>query len=771
MTPSAVTVSAGDDLHNGGRTAATKDQASTDGADGIPTARGEETSCSPSSKDLEQLWRWNEHVPDAVYECIHDIISRQAACRAQDVAVQSWDGALTYDQVEAMSARVGRDLRRRGVATGMVVPLCFEKSKWTVVALLGVMKTGAAFSLTDPSQPEARLRTIVEQTEATIMVTSTLQKTLGQTIIGAGEVVDISQEYFDSEDTTQDEPLPRVDPNASMYVIFTSGSTGKPKGVVISHLSFTSGTLPRSKIVGYNENSRVFDFPSYAFDVSLDCMLCTLSAGGTVCVPSDERRVNDLSGAIRDFKTTFLAVTPSVARVLDADIIPSLDVLVLGGEAVSSSDALAWGKTTRIVIGYGPSECTVGCTNNNTVSVSTGIGFGVGGVTWIVDPDDHNKLVPIGSVGELIIEGPIVGAGYLGEPEKTAQVFIEDPTWLLAGHGSVPGRRGRLYKTGDLVRYESNMLGSIEFVGRKDQQVNLRGQRVELTEVEHHVQSCLPAGIKVAAEVIEPENGVPTLIAFLSEPSCTSPDLFTDPSATLSESLTTIDANLGAKVPRYMIPAAFITLNAMPSLVSGKLDRKRLREISLSIPRSSLQSSDDNIPQDEPATPTEKKLQSAWTEVLGSSITVYRQSNFFNLGGDSLRAMRLVAAAREEGLTVTVANIFTSPTLSGMASHCVTTLATSDTSIPAFSLLPSSWSESAAREAAAPLCGVTPQDIEDMYACSPLQEALTPLSAKVKDAYISQRVIDFTSVDEASQLLAAFELAHNNCPVLRTRIV
>lgn len=769
MTPHAAAT------HHGGRHETLQDKANTDGPNGIAAARGKESSSSPSSKDLDQLWQWNQHVPDAIYECIHDIISRQAACRAQDVAVQSWDGALTYGQVEAMSARVARDLRRRGVATGMVVPLCFEKSKWTVVALLGVMKTGAAFSLTDPSQPEARLRTIVEQTEATIMVTSTVQKSLGQAIIGEGQVVvDISQDYFDSDDTAADELLPPVDPNASMYVIFTSGSTGKPKGVVISHLSFTSGTLPRAAVVGYNETSRVFDFPSYAFDVSLDCMLCTLSVGGTVCVPSDERRVNDLSGVIRDFKTTLLAVTPSVARVLDADIIPSLEVLALGGEAVSSSDALAWGKTTGIVIGYGPSECTVGCTNNNTVSVSTGIGFGVGCVTWIVDPEDHNTLVPIGAVGELIIEGPVVGTGYLGEPEKTAQVFIEDPTWLLAGHGDVPGRKGRLYKTGDLVRYESNMLGSIEFVGRKDQQVKLRGQRVELTEVEHHVQSCLPAGIKVAAEVIKPENGVPSLIAFLSEPGCTSPDLFTDPSPTLAASLAAIDASLGAKVPRYMIPAAFITLNAMPSLVSGKLDRKRLREIGLSIPRSLLQSHDDNVPQDEPATAAEKNLSSAWIKVLGS-VTVYRQSNFFNLGGDSLRAMRLVAAAREQLLALTVADIFTSPTLSGMASRCAAitndSFSSSSSSIAPFSLLPSTWTESAAREAAAPFCSVSPQDIEDMYACSPLQEALMALSAKVKDAYISQRVIDFASADEASALVAAFERAHNNCAVLRTRIV
>lgn len=722
--------------------------------------------------DMHQIWHWNEIVPDNIQRCMHDIISEQASQRPHDMAIQSWDGSLTYSELDKLSSQLSLHLRLLGAKTGVIIPLCFEKSMWAVVALLAVMKSGAAFSLTDPSQPEARLQTIVQQTSANIVITSSLQSQLGARIAPLAVVVAVSRALFDSGLHLSSEPLPVVSSSSLMYVIFTSGSTGKPKGVSISHANYTSGAIPRAEAVGYKSTSRVFDFPSYAFDVSIDCMLCTLGCGGQICVPSEQGRMNDLSGAIRDSKANMVHMTPSVARVLDADIIPSLDVLGLGGETISSSDAATWSQYTSLIIAYGPSECTVGCTINNTVTVSTGIGKGIGGITWLVDPEDHNVLVPVGSVGELLIEGPVVGIGYLGEPAKTAEVFIEDPVWLTAGHSSFLGRPGRLYKTGDLARYESNRSGSIEFVGRKDQQVKLRGQRVELAEVEHHLQACLPTGIKVAAEVIKPENGSPTLVAFLSEKSRTSNGLFTEPSLALAAALDNVDTTMGAKVPRYMIPAAFITLSSMPSLVSGKTDRKRLREIGVTMPRSKLGKAEaEKGPREEPETEAEKKLAQAWLAVLGSQAIVYRASSFFGLGGDSLRAMKLVAAAREQCLSLTVADIFGSPTLSVMARKTTEMASQDHEHITPFSLLPESWEDQMARNDTAFLCGIEPGRIEDIYPCTPLQEALMALSAKVKEAYVAQRVVLLKDVETAMKLIASFDAASQELPILRTRIV
>ena len=739
----------------------------------------EHTTRSISDQDLRQIWSWNKELPPTISKCIHDIIHDVAQRQPNAIAVSSWDGELTYDEVDDYSSRFARYLIQSGIQIGTRVPICFEKSMWAVVALVGVMKSGATFSLTDPSQPEARLKTIVEQTGAKLVVTSVSQLELGRNMVGNnGNVVAVSRQLIDCLPTQTDLSLPSVPPSTPMYIIFTSGSTGKPKGVIISHENFTSGALPRAEAVGYKPTSRVFDFPSYAFDVSIDCMLCTLTNAGTVCVPSEFERVNDLSGTIRTRRANMVHLTPSVARVLANDIIPSLDVLGLGGEAVSSSDASAWSQHTNLIIGYGPSECTVGCTINNNLQLSTGIGKGVGGTTWITDPENHDVLMSIGEIGELLIEGPVVGVGYLDEAERTAQVFINDPPWLNAGHESVAGRSGRLYKTGDLVRYESNGSGSIEFVGRKDQQVKLRGQRVELAEVEHHAQACLPPGVKVAAEVIKPESsGVPTLVAFLAEPCAEingDGNQLVDGSSTLRDALATIEERMSNTVPRYMIPSAFITLQSMPSLVSGKTDRKKLREIGANIPRDKLaEAANSQLENKSPATTdVEQKLQQAWNAVLGpASGTIYKSSNFFSLGGDSLRAMKLIAAAREHGLLLTVAVIFANPALSDMATKAETAAETKDVDIAPFSLLGTDWELTLARAEIATLSDVDADAIEDAYPCTPLQEALMALSAKVKEAYVAQRVVDLSTTAEAEELVSAFNSAAQDCAILRTRIL
>ncbi|KAF6832121.1 peptide synthetase [Colletotrichum plurivorum] len=729
----------------------------------------------PTAKDLEQLWTWNAELPPNIQRCTQDIISEVAANGPNRPAVESWDGNFTYGEIEQLSTRLARHLVHRGVTVGSTVPMCFEKSRWTTVALLAVMKAGAAFALTDPSQPEARLRTIVEQTSATIVVTSQLQSELGKRIAPEGTVIIASEQVISSDSLELAPELPFVPPSSPLYIQFTSGSTGKPKGVMISHENFTSGAVPRGDLVGYRAHSRCFDFASYAFDVSIDCMLCTYAAGGCLCIPSDEERMNDLSGAIRNSKCNMAHMTPSVARVLDADIIPSLEVLGLGGEAVSAGDASTWSKTTSVIIAYGPSECTVGCTINNNVKVSTNIGKGTGGLTWIVDPDDHERLMPVGAVGELLIEGPVVGLGYLNDKAKTDEVFIEDPSWLLAGGGPARGRHGRLYKTGDLVRYDPDGTGAIAFVGRKDQQVKLRGQRIELAEVEHHLRGKMPSGIKIVAEVIKPGGTEPTLVAFVVEQQPVESDADGDVtvfSPEFSQAIAEIDVALGAEIPRYMVPSAYIPLRKMPSLVSGKIDRKRLRELGASMTREQVaRLRVAPTEKSEPETEMEKALQKVWAKILGGDAAIGLHDSFFALGGDSLRAMKLVAAAREEGIVLTVASIFNFPTLKEMAQNATQVSKDDDAAIAPFSLLEEGWTPEEARADSAKLCGIEESIIEDIYPCTPLQEGLMALSAKVKEAYVAQRVVDLPNQETADKLRNAFDVAAAECPILRTRIV
>lgn len=748
-----------------------------------PDQTVEETCRSLGARELSQLWSWNQTVPPTIDRCMHDIIAEKMVQHPEKPAVLSWDGELSYGELDRLSRRLAARLSRMGVSVGKsVVPLCFEKSMWTVVALLAVMRAGGAFVLTDPQQPEARLATICEEVGAQVVLTSAKQAELGSRIAPNAEIVVVGSEQL-SQEVETDEPLLQLQPvpaAAILYIIFTSGSTGKPKGVVISHENFTSGALPRAEAVGYKPHSRVLDFPSYAFDVSIDCMLCTLSVGGCICVPSEDQRVNDLSGAIMSMRANMAHMTPSVARLLPLDTLASLEVLGLGGESLSSGDASIWSKTTKLIIAYGPSECTVGCTINNNIHIDrsyTSIGRGVGGVTWIVDPDRPEFLTPVGGIGELWIEGPVVGVGYLNEPEKTAQAFVEDPPWLLAGAEAAQGRHGRLYKTGDLVKYDPDGSGDIIFVGRKDRQVKLRGQRVELAEIEHHILKKLPEGASVAVEVITPggKDRDPSLVTFITEQKEKQPPVngaVMSFSSDLRSCLKDIDSYVADKLPIYMVPTAYIPLPVMPLLVSCKVDRKRLHEIGLAMTPQQLAKFRVEVTQNrEPTTETERKLQQIWKQLVGEGIDIGTNDNFFALGGDSLKAMKLVAAARAQGFSLTVAQIFANPTLAAMASTAGRVTDDVEAETPPFSLLGPDWSEEDARAQVAALCKLPPSVIEDVYRCTPLQEGLMALSAKISDSYIAQRVVDLADLPTAHMLKAAFEQVSDSCPILRTRIV
>ncbi|MBE3046851.1 AMP-binding protein, partial [Candidatus Bathyarchaeota archaeon] len=812
-----------------------------------PATAATDSTDAMTTSDLSQIWAWNARLPETITELTHTTISRRAALDPQKPAVESWDGILTYGAADSRSTRLALRLVSAGVQVGTLVPLLFEKSLWTVVGVLAIMKAGGTFILMDPSQPEPRLHTIVEEARAGFLLTSKTQEEVGARIAPGAErfVVDgetcgegeasasasVSRQPSlgavpNASETTASQPLegnttqvsadapskpapegrprgrtvgfssqtstiprsrpalrqrasflhisesfdrfvhhvkhprlrsmksqnaidpiddpslppspplsdqgkpslPEIPPSTPLYVIFTSGSTGKPKGVVISHANYSSGAVPRARAVGYVPTSRVFDFASYAFDVSIDCMLCTLSAGGTLCVPTDAARMNDLSGAIRASGANMAHMTPSVARVLDSDIIPALDVLGLGGESVSGSDAARWGKDTSVVICYGPSECTVGCTANNDVSVSTNIGFGVGGLTWIVDPEDHDKLVPIGSIGELLMEGPVVGVGYLHSPEKTAEVFIEDPAWLVAGHEAIPGRRGRMYKTGDLVRYDANGTGSIAFAGRKDQQVKLRGQRVELSEVEHHLRRHLDRFGQIVAEVVYPSGAEPTLVAFVSENKTAAHHgleaAISELSAELDAALGDAEAALEKEVPRYMIPSVFVPLTVIPTLVSGKTNRKALKEMGQAMTRETMAGLKRRRKRvEKPETDMEIALHALWVMVLGGDVEFGLQDGFLALGGDSLRAMKLASVAREAGFVLTVATIFQCSTLKDMAAKLEMTDSAATEPTAPFSLI-GDWEAEEAKKTAAEMCGVATDDVEDVYPCTPLQEAL-----------------------------------------------
>lgn len=738
-------------------------------------------SCmAPTRHDLDSIWRWCHKLPPTHEFCMQEMVAEQAKRHPEKVAIDAWDGTLTYGQIERYSTSLAGTLRESGVETHDFVPLCFEKSRWTIVAVLAVMKAGATIAMMDPSLPLGRLQNMAVQVGAKTIVSSRMQYEFGTKVLPEGQRFVVEEQAFAHLTDSQTLPtLPAVPPTALMYIIFTSGSTGTPKGVKISHQTYTSSAIPRAAAVGYSENSRVLDFASYAFDVSIDSMLLTLGNGGTLCIPSDEDRLNDINGVMRQMRINYAGITPSVARILDQDVIESLSALGLGGEASAPRDVNMWGRETRIVIGYGPCECTIGCTVNSSAAKGRdyiSIGPGNGASIWIVDPNDHEALVPVGAVGELLVEGPIVGQGYLNDDEKTAAAFVHDPSWLLAGHKGFPGRRGRLYKTGDLGMYDPDGSGEILFAGRKDTQVKLRGQRVELGEIESQLKASLPSGANVIAEVIVPQasGGQPTLVAFVSQlakvngvEELESAQLPAD----LNSALSSINTTIAKVLPRYMVPNAYIPVNYIPTLISGKIDRKRLRQFGATVDLQKL----DQGPAAKTARVSrelndiEKRLRHAWSLVLKvDEDSIHPQDNFFALGGESLAAMKIVSVCRERGLDLSVTSTFAHPTLEEMAETVRIYDVDFQTETPPFSLISQSV-ESACLEAAQ-ACGTEPSAVEDIYPCTPTQESLITFSLKSTEPYVAQRIAcvpSDLSIDAFKQAWGAVFAAN---PILRTRV-
>ncbi|KAJ5193174.1 nonribosomal peptide synthase [Penicillium cf. viridicatum] len=629
-----------------------------------------------SRRDYEQIMRWNSRpVVSSVDGCVHCLILEKCLEYPTAPAVCAWDGTFTYAELDELSSSLADLLITKEVSVGTFVPLYFEKSRWTIVAILAVLKTGGAFVLLDPSHLTARLQDICEQLGSSVLVASEKNTALGREL--CSQTVTVGDHHRQRTDKRQTSELHSYsnDPNRALYVIFTSGSTGKPKGVVIEHNCYVTSALAHIPLFRLAHSTRVLQFSAYAFDASIMEHLRILMVGGCVCVPSDAQRFDGLAGAVETLQPTHALLTPSFARSIDPNHLSSLEVLVLGGEKIQEVDVHKWAHRLHLISAYGPAECSVITTIQDSFNDSTdpsNLGFACGGTCWVLDPSNPENLSPIGVPGELVVESSAVARGYLGRPNKTA-VFISPPSWLQKVRSGSPKR---LYKTGDLVKYAED--GSMIFVGRKDTQVKLRGQRMELSEVETRVLQFYPGAVDAVAEVFE-LNGSNALVAFVSCPSTKAttqdPDeptsLFYFGNDEFNAKTAEVQSELSHVLPGYMVPSVFLPLTFMPRSPSGKADRRRLRETAAALSHEEILSfrpEASNSQAQEPLTDAEHILQSVWAKLIGLPLSsIGATDQFFRLGGDSITAMKAAPLARDHGLNISVADIFDHPRLCDLA--------------------------------------------------------------------------------------------------------
>ena len=448
-----------------------------------------------SPADRADLVAWNSHPPRVVNECIHDIVSRNSAATPLNVAVASGAGNITYQELDELSNHLAHQLRDSGVGPDKLVPICLEKSPEAIVAMLAIQKAGGAFVPLNPTDPTDRLLDLLDQVAATVVVFSEQTKHLVAALAPSNISAVVLPKALAQWAPLRAGPVESgVNPSNLAYALFTSGSTGRPKAVMIEHATVSSSTFGHGVAMGFADfPRRTVQFASYTFDACIAEIFTALHFGGSICVPSEHERRNDLGKFIRDFQCDWAFFTPSFVRLLSPDEIPSMKTVVLGGEALNQECIDVWADRVHLMNGYGPTETCVFAVTRTIPAIEARhlqpqeghrqlhkpetIGHPVSSIGWVVNPDNYDNLTPVGCVGELLLQGPSVARGYLANPEKTAESFVQSPKWLRAfGHTNTTQL---LYKTGDLVRQDV-VDGSLTYLGRKDNQTKVNGQRLEL---------------------------------------------------------------------------------------------------------------------------------------------------------------------------------------------------------------------------------------------------------------------------------------------------
>ncbi|MGY1502800.1 amino acid adenylation domain-containing protein [Streptomyces sp. QTS52] len=590
------------------------------------------------------LVEWNDtgedtaHTPAAT---LADLFQRQVRDRPEDTAVVHEQGRLSYAELNARANRLARTLVAAGAGPERIVALALPRSPEMIVALLAVVKAGAAYLPIDTAYPAERIALMLADARpSAVLTTSALLGSLPaadrtpRVVLDAPTTVKELSRRCDCDLTDEDRISP-LHPAHPAYVIYTSGSTGRPKGVQITHAGITGVVLTQIEHLAVDRFSRVLQFASLSFDAASGEILRTLLAGAALVVPATVPAPDGLARLVREERITHCFVPPAVLSVLPDDTLDGVRTLTVGGEAGAVSLARPWSAGRRMLNGYGPTETTIVATYHR-VRPQDGdasrpwlpIGRPIRNTRAYV-LDTGLEPVPPGVVGELYLVGAGLARGYLDRPGLTAQRFVACP------HGA-PGER--MYRTGDLVRWSS--AGELEFIGRTDDQVKIRGHRIEPGEVEAVLRRHPSVG-GAAVVVREARPDDPRLVAYVV------------PAAESGVDTAELRAFVSGAVPDHLVPAVVVVLNALPLTPNGKVDRRALPRPDFSAaavfrgPRSAR----------------EEVLCGLFAEVLGQE-RVGIDDSFFERGGHSLMATRLVSRIRSVlGEDVSLRTLFEAPTV------------------------------------------------------------------------------------------------------------
>ncbi|HEY9699474.1 MAG TPA: amino acid adenylation domain-containing protein [Trichocoleus sp.] len=591
------------------------------------------------AEQQQLLVTWQQpHQPLPAISGIHHLFEQQAAQTPEAIAIIDEDQQLSYRALNQRSNQLAHFLRQGGIGAEQFVGIAVGRSIDMIVALLGVLKAGAAYLPLDPTLPQARLRFMCQDAGISLLLTQ--QQWLSQftqsDFSPTYPILCLEQAWNSIAQYSPQNPVHSVKPTDLAYVIYTSGSTGQPKPVLIEHHGLCNLASAQRQIFNPQSSDRILQFASFSFDAAIFEIIMALQVGATLYLV----RADSLVGArlvhlLCDRGITFVTLPPSLLRLLPVDQLPQLKTIISAGEACSSELVGRW--TTgdrRFFNAYGPTEATVWSTvaELQPTHIAPTLGIAIAN-TQLYVLDQWLQPVPIGIPGELYIGGAGVARGYLKRPQLTAERFIPNPFT----HDST-----RLFKTGDQVRYRSD--GSLEFLGRMDQQIKIRGYRIECGEIETILNQ--HDSIQAAAIVLDDSTEHQRLVAYVVL------------QAQHSLNPTALRHFLQQTLPTYMIPAVFIPIEALPLTANGKVDRAALRKTAHSLPVQ---------PFMPPRTPTEKKLARIWMQLLERE-QISLQDHFFEQGGDSLLAAQLIEQIQQQfQQNFPLSTLFMAPTIAQFA--------------------------------------------------------------------------------------------------------
>jgi amino acid adenylation domain-containing protein len=602
----------------------------------------------PEEERHKLIIEWN--ATGAAYprdKCIHHLIEEQAARTPDAVAVVHDGRTLTYSQLNARANQLAHQLRGLGVGPEVHIAICVERGLEMVVGLLATLKAGGAYVPMDPSYPQERLAYILEDSAPAAVLTLAHLKDMLPA--GANSLPIIALDagaplWAGMPDSNPDRAALRADHLA--YIIYTSGSTGMPKGVMVEHRHLYNYLYWAWHF--YNPAAGSAVSSSLSFDATVTSIFAPLLCGGALQIVPEGNEIDGLGQLLCDKQSAGLVkITPAHLEALGRTVAaegkqPSASLFVVGGEALAPSMVRLWQQMqpdVRIVNEYGPTETVVGCVvyevpANFPLTATTPIGRPIAN-TQIYILDVRGDPAPIGVIGELYIGGAGVARGYLNRPDLTSQRFVADPFSAESG--------AHMYKTGDLGRWTAD--GVIEYLGRNDFQVKIRGFRIELGEIEARLAEYESVREPVVL-AREDSSGDKRLVAYYV--------------SDVNIALEALRAHLLAKLPEYMVPAAFVRLDRMPLSQNGKVERK-----ALPAPDSSAYVQGV---YEAPAGPVEEKLARIWARLLGLE-RISRNASFFDLGGHSLLAVRMLTLIEAEfGHSLDLTSLFKAPSIASLSS-------------------------------------------------------------------------------------------------------